>query len=161
MLLVNVGRSAGLTGRLVRSLSSTSEGRKGLLQRTFDLESNTGSSEVNRWRMFVPAFSTHVCLGAPYGWSAISSQLTRECGVVSSAASDWALDLASYPMSVMIAAGGLSAAALGKWTIKAGVRKALAFGGLLYGAGFGVAALGVSSHNIGLMYFGNLLCGIG
>ena len=35
------------------------------------------------------------------------------------------------------------------------------FGGLLYGAGFGVAALGVSSHNIGLMYFGNLLCGIG
>ena len=24
-----------------------------------------------------------------------------------------------------------------------------------------MAALGVSSHNIGLMYFGNLLCGIG
>ena len=38
--------------------------------------------------------------------------------------------------------------------LQAGVRKALACGGLLYGAGFGVAALGVSSHNIGLMYFG-------
>ena len=37
----------------------------------------------------------------------------------------------------------------------------MACGGLLYGTGFGVAALGVSSHNIGLMYFGNLLCGIG
>ena len=42
----------------------------------------------------------------------------RENGLVTSAASDWALDLASYPMSVMIAAGGLSAAIFGKWTIK-------------------------------------------
>jgi len=111
--------------------------------------------------MFVPAFCTHVCLGAPYGWSAISAQLTRENGIVTSAASDWALDLASYPMSVMIAAGGISAAAFGKWTIKAGVRKSLALGGMLYGAGFGVASLGVSMHNVSLMYAGNLLCGIG
>ena len=92
----------------------------------------------------------------------LSIRLLTDChpGLVSSAASDWALDLASYPMSVMIAAGGLSAAALGKWTIKVGVRKALAAGGLLYGAGFGVAALGVSSHNIGLMYFGKYLVNI-
>ena len=40
--------------------------------------------------------------------------------------------------------------------LQAGVRKALACGGLLYGAGFGVAAMGVSSHNIGLMYFGKI-----
>lgn len=92
-------------------------------------------------------------------WEDVTNSLLT--GLVTSAASDWALDLASYPMSVMIAFGGLSAAALGKWTIKAGVRKALACGGLLYGAGFGVAAMGVSSHNIGLMYFGNLLCGVG
>ena len=45
--------------------------------------------------------------------------------------------------------------------LQMGVRKSLAVGGLLYGSGFGVAALGVSMHNIGLMYFGNLLCGIG
>ena len=31
----------------------------------------------------------------------------------------------------------------------------------MYGTGFGVAAAGVSSHNIGLMYLGNLLCGVG
>ena len=30
-----------------------------------------------RWTMLVPAVTTHMCLGAPYGWSAISSQLTR------------------------------------------------------------------------------------
>jgi len=80
---------------------------------------------------------------------------------VASAASDWALDLASYPMSVMIAAGGISAALFGKWTIKVGVRKSLALGGVLYGAGFCVASAGVMNHNVGLMYAGNLLCGIG
>merc|ERR1719481_1330010 len=127
----------------------------------FGMASNTAGPTTNRWTMFVPAFCTHVCLGAPYGWSAISAQISRELGLVAAAASDWALDLATYPMSVMIAAGGISAAALGKWTIKAGVRKSLACGGLLYGTGFGVAALGVSTHNIGLMYFGNLLSGIG
>jgi len=127
----------------------------------FGLASNTAGPSTNRWTMFVPAFCTHVCLGAPYGWSAISAQLTRENGIVASAASDWALDLASYPMSVMIAAGGISAALFGKWTIKAGVRKSLALGGVLYGAGFCVAATGVSMHNVGLMYAGNLLCGIG
>ena len=40
---------------------------------------------------------------------------------MTSSASDWALDLASYPMSVMIAAGGISAALLGKQTIKVSV----------------------------------------
>ena len=77
--------------------------------------------------MFVPAFCTHICLGAPYGWSAISSQLTREVGLVTSAASDWTLDLASYPMSVMIAAGGISAALFGKMTIKVRIYHAFVF----------------------------------
>merc|ERR1719481_258781 len=127
----------------------------------FGMASNTAGPTTNRWTMFIPAFCTHVCLGAPYGWSAISAQLTRENGIVASAASDWALDVPSYPMSVMIAAGGISAAALGKWTIKAGVRKSLALGGLLYGAGFCLASAGVYNHNVGLMYAGNLLSGIG
>jgi len=145
--------------------SSSDEGslpaKSGPLESMFGLASNTADPGTNRWTMFVPAFCTHVCLGAPYGWSAISAQLTRECGVVASAAGDWSLDLATYPMSVMIAAGGISAAVFGKWTIKAGVRKAMALGGLLYGTGFSVAASGVYTNNVGLMYAGNLLCGIG
>ena len=144
-----------------RSLSSSTRERKGFFQRNFDLESNTGSRETNRWTMFVPAFSTHLCLGAPYGWSAISAQLTREHGLVSSAASDWGLELASYPMSLMMAAGGISAALLGKLSLRLGVRKSLACGGLLYGVGFGVAAAGVSTHSLGLLYFGNLVTGLG
>jgi len=127
----------------------------------FGLESNIAGPSTNRWSMFLPAFATHVCLGAPYGWSAISSALTRENGLVASAASDWSLDLATYPMSMMIAAGGISAAVFGKWTMKVGVRRAMATGGLLFGAGFGISALGVMSHNLPVLYAGNLLCGIG
>merc|ERR550519_3266209 len=97
--------------------------------------------------MFVPAFATHICLGAPYGWSAISAALS--------------LDYATYPMSFMIAAGGMSAAALGKWTMKVGIRKAMLTGSLLYGGGFFLAASGIYNHNLAMMYAGNLLCGVG
>ena len=31
-----------------------------------------------RWSMLIPAFLTHACLGAPYGWSAVTAALTRE-----------------------------------------------------------------------------------
>merc|ERR1719206_416623 len=94
----------------------------------FGMASNTAGPSTNRWTMFVPAFCTHVCLGAPYGWSAISAQLTRENGI-----------LASGPLSVF----------------QAGVRKSLALGGLLYGAGFCLASAGVYNHNVGMMYAGN------
>lgn len=33
-----------------------------------------------RYMMFIPAFSTHMCIGAPFGWSAISATLAKEHG---------------------------------------------------------------------------------
>ena len=162
--ILKSGHRLRLTGlrsqQTVRCLSSSGK-RRGWLERTFGLESNTGSAHTNRWKMFLPAFSNHICLGAPYGWSAISGQLTREEGLVTASAGDWALDLASYPMSVIMAAGGVSAALLGKLTLSLGIRKSMALGGLLYGAGFGVAAVGVMKHNLGLLYLGNLVTGLG
>ncbi len=38
------------------------------------------------------------------------------------AAQDWSLDLATYPMSIMLAAGGISAALVGKWTLRVRTR---------------------------------------
>ncbi|XP_023327563.1 uncharacterized protein LOC111700759 [Eurytemora carolleeae] len=159
----SAGFSSPVSGRYSSTAPENKEEKKksGLLSSVFGLESNIAGPNTNRWTMFVPAFATHVCLGAPYGWSAISSLLTRENGLVCSAASDWALDLATYPMSVMIAAGGISAALFGKWTMKVGVRRALATGGLLFGAGFCVSAVGVMNHSLPVLYAGNLLCGIG
>ena len=37
-------------------------------------------AKFSRWLMFLPAFGTHMCIGAPFGWSAVSAALTREAG---------------------------------------------------------------------------------
>jgi len=146
------------------SLSTEPVKQSGLIDRLFGLSSNTAGPTTNRWTMFVPAFCTHVCLGAPYGWSAISAQLTREAGVVTSAAGDWGLNLATYPMSMMIASGGIAAALVSLTPLavdKIGVRKSMGMGALLYGLGWGLAATGVSTHNLPLLYAGNIVCGAG
>ena len=64
-------------------------------------------------------------------------------------------------MSIMIAAGGIGAAALGKWTMKVGIRRSMVTGGALFGTAWGITALGVSMHSLPLVYAGNLLAGIG
>ena len=61
-------------------------------------------------------------------------------------APDWALPACTYPMSIMIAAGGISAALLGKWTMKVGHRRSIATGGAIYGLGWLVVAGGVHQH---------------
>lgn len=144
----------------VRTMSTKDED-SGLFGRLYGPRSNIGGSTTNRWGMFVPAVLTHVSLGAPYGWSAISASLAREHGFVASAATDWTLELSTYPMSVIMAAGGISAAMVGKWTLKVGVRKAILCGGLSFGAGLLLAAAGVHYHSIGLLYAGSLIAGLG
>jgi len=116
---------------------------------------------TNRWFMFLPAFTTHVCLGAPYGWSAISLRLSLESGMVSPATSDWSLDQTTWPMGVMIASGGVSAAVLGSWTVRVGVRQAMATGGILFGGGLLLSSLGIAKHNLFMLYMGNIICGMG
>lgn len=144
------------------SSDAKNEKKVGFLAKYMGPESSIAKPEFkNRWAMFVPAFATHICLGAPYGWSAISAALSREYGFVVSSSGDWALDLCTYPMSVMIAAGGISAAVFGKWTMKVGTRMAMVAGGTLYGSAFAITAAGVATHNLPMVYAGNLVAGIG
>jgi len=111
--------------------------------------------------MLAPAFSTHLCLGAPYGWSAISSLLSREQGFVSPASLDWSMEACTWPMAIMIASGGLSAAFLGPWTVRAGLRKSVVTGALLFGTGMSISGLGVALHSLPLLYAGNVVSGFG
>nr|XP_040568855.1 LOW QUALITY PROTEIN: oxalate:formate antiporter-like [Lepeophtheirus salmonis] len=144
--------------RLCRFASSSS----GFMEKYFGPESSIASPDFkNRWSMFVPAFATHVCLGSPYGWSAISGTINKELGFVAPASADWSLDMCTYPMSIMIAFGGIAAAVFGKWTMKVGTRKALFCGGSLLGTAFLLSGIGVAQHSLPLLYMGNLLAGIG
>ena len=50
----------------------------------------------------------------------MSANLSKEYGFVVSSSADWGLDLCTYPMSIMIASGGICAVALAgkfkKWS---------------------------------------------
>ena len=56
-----------------------------------------------------------------------------------------------------IAVGGLSAAALGKWSMKVGTRATMMLGGALFGTAFAVSGAGVAMHSLPLLYAGNIL----
>merc|ERR1712106_148896 len=118
-------------------------------------------TKVNRWSMLVPACITHACLGAPYGWSAVSSALSREQGVVASSASDWSLDLATYPMTIMIGGLGIGTALMGKWAAKVGPRRAMIQGCSIAGLGYLGAGAGIVQHNIYLLYGSIALIALG
>ena len=109
--------SRGPSGGSVRCASTKS----GLVSRLWGQQSNDGTERTSRWSMLLPAVATHISLGAPYGWSAISATVAREHGFVTAAGADWSLDLVTYPMSIMIAAGGITAALTGKWTLKVAI----------------------------------------
>ena len=64
-------------------------------------------------------------------------------------------------MAIMIASGGISAALLGSWTVRVGVRQAMGTGAVMFGLGLTVAGLGVLNHSLPLLYTGNVLCGLG
>jgi len=49
--------------------------KDGFLSRVLGPQSCVASSTTNRWTMFLPAFATHIALGAPYGWSAVSEMV--------------------------------------------------------------------------------------
>jgi len=107
-----------------------------------------------RWLMMAPAFLTHMCIGHPYAWSVMSSPLTRELGVVASSSADWSLSEATLPISLVFALQGLSAAAAGPWLANIGPRASMMLAAGCFSSGLGLAAAGVATHNLGLLYLG-------
>ena len=117
---------------------------KGLLDKLADPFVNsklfgphTGQSPegfTNRWLFVPPAMAAHLCIGAPWAWSALSGTLTREHGFVCSAASDWSLGDATYPMQLAFLMQGVGAALVGGWQLKVGMRSSMAVAVSLWAA---------------------------
>ena len=65
----------------VRSLSSGKDEKESFFQKHFGPNAARARPGFNkRYLMFIPAFSTHMCIGAPFGWSAVSATLAKEHG---------------------------------------------------------------------------------
>ena len=118
------------------------------------MDSTASAGFTNRWLMVLPAFGTHLCLGAPYAWSLMADVCTREIGLVAPAAADWTLMETALPLSLVFVMHGVGATLFGKWQIKAGVRTALAASAVAFGGGLMLGAAGIHYHSLPLLYAG-------
>lgn len=88
-----------------------------------------------------------------------NAPLTKLIGITQSVLDDWKLTTVGWVFSIALAMLGASAALFGTWMERVGPRKAMFVAACCFGLFFLVAALGVSSHNIWLIYLGNGVIG--
>lgn len=118
----------------------------------------------NRWLVPPASIAIHLCIGSVYAWSVFNLPLTSEFGVVAPSADDWSLSSVVWIFSVAIVFLGLSAALAGKWLEKVGPRMVGVVAALCWGGGFVIASLGISTHQLWLIYLGYGVlggCGLG
>ncbi|CAM9460649.1 unnamed protein product, partial [Discosporangium mesarthrocarpum] len=155
--------------RCFSAANPTDDGKKetkaprGFLEKLMGKESDVAPPDfTNRWHMVIPAFVTHMCIGTPYAWSVISGTINYELGFVSSAAGDWSMAEATFPLSIVFALQGIAAAVGGKWALKVGPRKSMAVASLCFGGGLALGGLGIEMHSLPMLYLGyGVLAGTG
>ena len=88
--------------------------------------------------------------------------MSKLIGITQSAPDDWKLTDLGWIFSIAIFFLGASAAVFGRWVEDGGPRRAMFTSALCFGCGFLVAALGVSLHQLWIVYLGyGVLGGIG
>jgi OFA family oxalate/formate antiporter-like MFS transporter len=108
----------------------------------------------NRWAIAVAAVIMQICLGAVYGWSVFVKPLINT--------QHWTLTQVSLNFTLAIVFLGAGTVIGGLWQDRVGPRIVATVAGCLYGLGYAVAALAVSRHSLGGLYFGyGALAGVG
>jgi MFS family permease len=116
----------------------------------------------SRWMVPPAALCIHLCIGQVYAFSVFNLPMTKLLGITQSAPGDWKLTQLGWIFSIAIFMLGASAAVLGRWVEEGGPRRAMFTAALCFGGGFVVAGLGVSLHNLWVVYLGyGVLGGIG
>ena len=116
----------------------------------------------NRWMVPPAALCIHLCIGQAYAFSVFNLPMTKLLGVTKSAPGDWDLTELGWIFSLAIFFLGASAAVLGRWVEEGGPRRAMFTSALCFGGGFLVSAVGVSLHQLWIVYLGyGVLGGIG
>jgi MFS family permease len=116
----------------------------------------------NRWLILPAALCVHLCIGQVYAFSVFNLPLTRLIGITQSTSEDWNLTELGWIFSLAIVFLGASAAVLGRWVEEGGPRRAMFTAALCWASGFLVSALGVSLHQLWIIYLGyGVIGGIG
>ncbi len=113
----------------------------------------------SRWLVPPAALAIHLSIGQVYAFSVFVKPLLS---LHDAAGAHWSQKEVGYIFSLAIAVLGIAAALFGRWLESAGPRKAMAIAALCFGLGFLVAAAGVATHLIALIYLGyGVLGGVG
>ena len=125
-------------------------------------EATVAKPGFNRWLVPPAALAVHLSIGQIYAYSVFNAPLTKVIGISESAAGDWQLTTVGWIFSIALAVLGASAAMFGSWMERVGPRKAMFVAACCFSLGFVVSAIGVSTHNLALLYLGNgVIGGIG
>jgi MFS family permease len=108
----------------------------------------------NRWLIAPAAVAIHLCIGSVYAWSIFNPPLIKQFGVVASAADDWTFSAVVWIFSTAIVFLGMAAAIGGKWLEEVGPRATGFLAACLWGGGFIIGSVGISTHELWLVYLG-------
>lgn len=109
---------------------------------------------MHRWLIVIAGTALQLCLGSVYAWSYFQNPLVSTY--------HWTNTQVTWAFSLAICCLGLAAAVGGLQLPRLGPRRLAMAGGLLFGAGYLVAALALAWKSIGLLYFGyGVLGGVG
>jgi len=118
----------------------------------------------NRWLVPPAALAIDLCIGQAYAFSVFKLPLTKAIGITQPAPGDWSQPQLAWIFTLAIVMLGLSAAVFGRWLERAGPRKSGVAAACCWGLGFLIAAVGVKTHVIWLIYLGYGFlggCGLG
>ena len=119
-----------------------------------DREHTVAKSGFSRWMVPPAAMCVHLCIGQAYAFSVFNLPMTKLIGVSQSAPNDWKLTELGWIFSLAIFFLGVSSAVFGRWVEEGGPRKAMFAAALCWAGGFFISAIGVSIHNLWLIYLG-------
>ena len=130
----------------------------------------------NRWLVPPAALAIHLCIGMAYGFSVFWLPMSRllpntdaaVCqaqgfiAALTTTTCNWSIPAETHVFETFIAVLGIAAAIWGGWLEHAGPRKAGFIAALCWGGGMVIGGIGVSMHQLWLLYLGcGLIGGIG
>ena len=116
----------------------------------------------NRWLIPPAVLAVHLSIGQVYALSIFYEPLTRLIGVSAAAPQSWLLDVLTPLFVVAISVLGLATTVGARWIDRVGPQSAMFVAACCFGGGLMVAAFGVFTHQLWLVYGGyGVLGGIG
>ncbi|GAB2561105.1 OFA family MFS transporter [Dyella jejuensis] len=132
-------------------------------------ERTVAGPRFNRWLVPPAALAIHLCIGMAYGFSVFWLPMSKlvpgapSCERIGffaqlfATSCNWTVPAVTHIFETFIAMLGISAAIWGGWLERAGPRKAGVIAALCWGGGLVLGGIGVSMHQLWLVFLG---CGV-